>query len=132
MKELSQRGITITKIFLNLFIMVFWVVFIKNIYAIDKCSTLKANFKNQTDKILKNINSLKTCIKPASKYRLKSCITRRQEGSKGFNCLPELTKTLNSNKKNDCEVRLNDIKRSLQQLVGLDGDHDCGFKLEKN
>tara|TARA_Y100001960_G_C14670929_1_gene825938 strand:+ start:188 stop:526 length:339 start_codon:yes stop_codon:yes gene_type:complete len=112
--------------------MVFWVVFIKNIYAIDKCTTLKVNFKNQTDKILKNINSLKTCIKPASKYRLKSCIKRRKQGSKGFNCLPELTKAFNSNKKNDCKARLNDIKRSLQQLVGLDGDHDCGFKLGKN
>ena len=132
MKELSQRGITITKIFLNLFIMVFWVVFIKNIYAIDKCSTLKANFKNQTDKILKNINSLKTCIKPASKYRIKSCVKRKREGSKGVNCLPELTKALNSNKKNGCEARLNDIKRSLQQLVSLYEDHDCSFKLEKN
>ncbi len=132
MKELSQRGITIIKIFFNLFIMVFWVVFIENIYAIDKCSTLKINFKNQTDKILKNINSIKTCIKPASKYRLKSCIKRKQEGSKGFNCLPELTKALNSNKKNDCEAKLNHIKRSLQQLMGLDKDHDCGFKLEKN
>jgi len=132
LKELSQRGITITKIFLNLFIMGFWVVFIENIYAIDKCSTLNGNFKNQTGKILKNINSLKTCIKPASKYRLKSCIKRKQEGSKGINCLTELTKALNSNKKNGCEARLNDIKRSLQQLVSLYEDHDCSFKLEKN
>ena len=112
--------------------MVFWVVFIENIYAIDKCSTLKVNFKHQTDKILKNINSSKSCIKPTSRYRLKSCIKRKQEGSKGFNCLPELTKTLSSNKKNDCEARLNDIKRSLQQLVGLYKNHDCGLKLEKN
>ena len=132
MKELSQRGITITKIFLNLFIMVLGVVFIENIYAIDKCSTLKTNFKNHTDKILKNINSLKTCIKPVPKYRLKSCIKRKQEGSKGFNCLPELNKALSSNKKNDCEARLNEIKRSLQQLVSLDEDHGCGFTLEKN
>ena len=112
--------------------MVFCVVFIENIYAIDKCSTLKGNFKNQTDKILKNINSLKTCIKPASKYRIKSCVKRKREGSKGVNCLAELTKALNSNKKNGCEARLNDIKRSLQQLGGLYEDHDCGFKLEKN
>ena len=131
-QELSQMRLTNTKINLNLFIIIFMVLFIENIYAIDKCSTLKVNFKNQTDKILKNINSLKTRIKPASKYRLKSCIKRKQEGSKGFNCLPELAKALNLNKKNDCEARLNDIKRSLQKLVGLNEDHGCGFTLEKN
>jgi len=112
--------------------MVFGVLFIGNGYATDTCSILKVNFKNQTHKILKNINSLKTCIKPASNYRLKSCIKRKQERSKGFNCLPELTTALNSNKKNDCGVRLNEIKRSLQKLVTLDEDHDCGFKLGKN
>ena len=117
---MAQRGITITKIFINLFIIIFWVVFIGNIYATDKCSTLKVYFKNQTDQILKNIDSLKTCIKPASKYRLKSCIKRKQEGSKGFNCLPELSRSLNSNKKAGCEVRFHEIKRSLHNLALLD------------
>jgi hypothetical protein len=34
--------------------------------------------------------------------------------------LPELSKSINSNKKMDCEVRFNDIKRSLQNLALLD------------
>ena len=95
----------------------------KNVYAIDKCTTVEKNFNNQIDKIFRNIKSLETCIKPASKYRLKFCVKRKQEGSKGFNCLPELSKSLNSNKKNDCEVRFHDIKRSLQNLALLDEDN---------
>jgi hypothetical protein len=87
---------------------------------------VEKNFNNQIDIILKNIKSLENCIKPASKYRLKSCIKREQEGSKGFNYFPELSKLINSNKKTDCKVRFNDIKRSLQNLASLDeGNASC-------
>jgi hypothetical protein len=106
------------------------VLNVKNVYAIDTCTTVEKNFNKQIDKIFKNIKSLETCIKPASKYRLKSCIKRKEEGSKGFNCLPELSKALNSNKKKDCEVRLHDIKRSFQNLASLDGDNTSCQKLE--
>ena len=112
--------------------MLLGIVVIENVYAEDKCTTLKVNFNNQIDNIVKNINSLKTCIKPALKYRLKSCVKRKQEGSKGFNCLPELAEALNSNKKNGCEIRFNKIKLSLQHLVSLDEGHDFCLKLEKN
>jgi len=105
------------------FLFLIGVLNVKNVYAIDKCTTVEKNFNNQIDKIFRNIKSLETCIKPASKYRLKSCVKRKQEGSKGFNCLPELSKSLNSNKKNDCEVRFHDIKRSLQNLALLDEDN---------
>ncbi|MEC7786124.1 MAG: hypothetical protein VX579_04160 [Nitrospinota bacterium] len=122
---------TITKTFLNLFIMLLGVVVIENGYATDKCKTFKVNFNNQINKIFKNINLLKTCIKPASKYRLQTCVKRKQEGSKGFNCMPELTAALNSNKKNDCEVRFNNIRLSLKQLSNLDQDNDFCLKLGK-
>ena len=105
------------------FLFLIGVLNVKNVYAIDKCTTVEKKFNNQIDKIFRNIKSLETCIKPASKYRLKSCVKRKQEGSKGFNCLPELSKSLNSNKKNDCEVRFHDIKRSLQNLALLDEDN---------
>ena len=105
------------------FLFLIGVLNVKNVDAIDKCTTVEKNFNNQIDKIFRNIKSLETCIKPASKYRLKSCVKRKQEGSKGFNCLPELSKSLNSNKKNDCEVRFHDIKRSLQTLALLDEDN---------
>ena len=105
------------------FLFLIGVLNVKNVYAIDKCTTVEKNFNNQIDKIFRNIKSLETCIKPASKYRLKSCVKRKQEGSKGFNCLPELSKSLNSNKKNDCDVRFHDIKRSLQNLALLDEDN---------
>ncbi len=101
-----------------------------NVYAKDKCTTVQKNFDSQVDKIFKNIKPLETCIKPVSKYRLKSCIKRKQEGSKGFNCLPELSKAFNSNKKNGCEVRLHDIKRSLQRLSLLEEDIAICQKLE--
>ena len=104
-------------------ILLLGVLFFNNAFAIDNCSTAEINFNNQIYKIFKNIKSLDNCIKPASKYRLKSCIKRKQEGSKGFNCLPELSKSINSNKKMDCEVRFNDIKRSLQNLALLDEDN---------
>ena len=81
------------------FLFLIGVLNVKNVYAIDKCTTVEKNFNNQIDKIFRNIKSLETCIKPASKYRLKSCVKKKQEGSKGFNCLPELSKSLNSNKK---------------------------------
>ena len=102
------------------FLLFFGILNIKSVFAIDKCTTVEKNFNNHIDIIFKNIKSLENCIKPASKYRLKSCIKRKQEGSKGFNCLPELSKSINSNKKMDCEVRFNDIKRSLQNLALLD------------
>ena len=93
---------------------------IQSVFAADKCITVEKKLNNQVDIILKNIKSLGTCIKPASKYRLKSCIKRKQEGSKGFNCLPELSRSLNSNKKAGCEVRFHEIKRSLHNLAILD------------
>ena len=105
------------------FLFLIGVLNVKNVYAIDKCTTVEKNFNNHIDIIFENIKSLNNCIKPASKYRLKSCIKRKQEGSKGFNCLPELSKSINSNKKMDCEVRFNDIKRSLQNLALLDEDN---------
>ena len=77
------------------------------------------------------INSLKTCIKPASKYRLKTCIKRKQEGSKGFNCLSEVTQALNFNKTIDCKVKLKNINRLLVHLVALEENHDFCLKLEK-
>ena len=106
------------------------VLAVNNLYAIDKCSTVNVNFNNQIKNIFKNIKSLKTCIKPASKYRLKTCIKRKEEGSKGFNCLPELSKALNSNKKNDCEVRFQKIKSSIQYLFILDEFKDLCLKLD--
>ena len=109
--------------------MVFGIIFIENVYATDKCLKLKGNFNKQTDKILKNINSLKTCIKPASKYRLKSCIKRKQEGSKGFNCLPELAKAFNLNEKSGCEIKFNEINRLLQHLVILDEKNNFCLEL---
>ena len=72
----------------------------KNAFANDNCSPAEINFNNQIYKIFQNIKSLENCIKPASKYRLKSCVKRKQEGSKGINCFPELSKALNSNNKN--------------------------------
>jgi hypothetical protein len=104
----------------------FGILYIKSVFAIDKCRTMEKNFIKQIDIISKNIKSLDKCIKPASKYRLKFCIKRKQEGSKGFNCLPELSKSINSNKKMDCEVQFNELKRSLQNLALLDeGDTIC-------
>ena len=96
------------------------ILIFENGFSINNCSTAEINFNNQFYKIYKNINSLEKCIKPASKYRLKSCIKRKQEGSKGFNCLSELSRSLNSNKKAGCEVRFHEIKRSLHNLALLD------------
>ena len=93
---------------------------IQSAFAADKCLTIKKKLNNHIDIIFKNIKSLGTCIKPASKYRLKSCIKRKQEGSKGFNCLSELSRSLNSNKKAGCEVRFHEIKRSLHNRALLD------------
>ena len=121
----------IIKNILNLFILVLGVLIFNNGFAIDNCSTAEINFNNQIYKIFKNINSLEKCIKPASKYRLKSCIKRKQEGSKGVNCFPELSKALNSNKKKDCEVLFLNIKRSLQELVSLDENNPICHKFEK-
>ena len=120
-----------TLLFSLTFMLFFGILNIKTVFAIDKCTTVEKNFNNHIDIIFKNIKSLENCIKPASKYRLKSCIKRKQEGSKGFNCLPELSKSINSNKKIDCEVRFNDIKRSLQKLASLDKINPTCHKLEK-
>ena len=105
---------------MNLFILTLNVLIFKNAFAIDNCSTVEKNFNKQIYQIFKNIKSSENCIKPASKYRLKSCIKRKQEGSKGFNCLSELSRSLNSNKKAGCEVRFHEIKRSLHNLALLD------------
>ena len=105
---------------------------IQSAFAAGKCITIKKKLNNQIDIIFKNIKSLGNCIKPASKYRLKSCIKRKQEGSKGVNCFPELSKALNSNKKKDCEVPFHNIKRSLQKLASLDENNPTCQKLEKN
>ena len=107
------------------------VFIFQNAFAIDNCSTAETNFNNQFVTIFKNINSLKTCIKPASKYRLKSCIKRKQEGSKGVNCFPELSKAFNSNKKKDCKVRLHKMERSLKNLASLEENNPTCHKLEK-
>ena len=123
--------ITNTKKIYILFIMLLSVVAIKNVYATNKCSALIVKLNKQTDIILNNINSLKTCIKPASKYRLKTCIKRKQEGSKGFNCLSEVTQTLYFNKNIDCKVKLNNINRLLVHLVALEENHDFCLQLEK-
>ena len=105
---------TPVKLLLSLtFLLFLGILNIKSIFAIDKCTTVEKNFNNHIDIIFKNIKSLENCIKPASKYRLKSCIKRKQEGSKGFNCLPELSKSINSNKKMDCKVRLHEIERLM-------------------
>jgi len=124
------KGGKIFKKNLNLIIILFGVLIFKNAYAVNNCSIFVKNFNNQIDKIFKSIESLENCIKPASKYRLNSCIKRKQEGSKGFNCLPELSKALNYNKKKVCDVRFNEIKRSLQNLASLDEDYTNCDKLE--
>ena len=124
-------GNKINKIILNLFILVLIVLFFNNAFAIDNCSTAEINFNNQIYKIFKNIQSLDKCIKPATKYRLKSCVKRKQEGSKGVNCFPELSKAFNSNKKKGCEVLFHNIKRSLQKLASLDKNNPICQKLEK-
>jgi hypothetical protein len=118
---------TPVKLLLSLtFLLFLGILNIKSVFAIDKCTTVEKNFNNHIDIIFKNIKSLENCIKPASKYRLKSCIKRKQEGSKGFNCLPELSKSINSNKKMDCKVRLHEIELSLQHLALLDeGNTNC-------
>ena len=121
----------IIKNILNLFILVLGVLIFNNGFAIDNCSTAEISFNNQIYKIFKNIKSLDNCIKPASKYRLKSCIKRKREGSKGVNCFPELSKALNSNKKKECEGRFHNIKRSLQKLASLDANHPTCHILEK-
>ena len=122
---------TINKKIYILFIILLPVVVIKNVYATDKCSALIVKLNKQTEIILNNINSIKTCIKPASKYRLKTCIKRKQEGSKGFNCLSEVTQAFNFNKTIDCEVKLKNINRLLVHLVALEENHDFCLKLEK-
>ena len=105
------------------FLFLVGILKVKNIYAIDKCTTIEKNFNNQIDEIFRNIQLLETCIKPASKYRLKSCVKRKQEGSKGFNCFPELSKSLSSNNRKECDVGFRDIKRLLQNLASLDEDN---------
>ena len=125
------KGDKINKIILNLFILVLNVFIFQNAFAVDNCSIAEINFNNQIYKIFKNIKSFDNCIKPASKYRLKTCIKRKQEGSKGVNCFPELSQALNSNKGKDCEVRFHKIKRSLQKLASLDENHSTCHKLEK-
>ena len=105
------------------YLLFFGILNIKSVFAIDKCTTVEKNFNNHIDIIFKNIKSLENCIKPASKYRLKSCVKRKQEGSKGFNCFPELSKSLSSNKRKECDVGFRDIKRSLQNLASLDEDN---------
>ena len=122
---------TINKKIYILFIILLPVVVIKNVYATDKCSAVIVKLNKQTEIILNNINSIKTCIKPASKYRLKTCIKRKQEGSKGFNCLSEVTQALNFNKTIDCKVKLKNINRLLVHLVALEENHDFCLKLEK-
>ena len=105
------------------------ILIFKNAFAIDNCSTAEINFNNQIYKIFKNIQSLDNCIKPASKYRLKSCIKRKQEGSKGFNCLSELAKAFNLNEKSGCEIKFNEINRLLQHLVILDEKNNFCLEL---
>ena len=104
---------------------------IEDVYGLDKCANIEKKFDNHINMIFKNIRSLENCIKPASRYRLKSCVKRKQEGSTGFNCLPELSRALNSNKKKDCEVRFHDMKRSLQKLTLLEENNPICQKLEK-
>ena len=53
---MAQREIKITKIFLILFIILFGIVVIQNVYAKNKCANLKVNFNNQFVTIFKNIN----------------------------------------------------------------------------
>ena len=104
---------------------------IQSAFAADKCITIKKKLNNHIDIIFKNIKSLGTCIKPASKYRLKSCVKRKQEGSKGVNCFPELSKAFNSNKKKDCKVRLHKMQRSLKNLASLEENNPICQKIEK-
>mgnify|MGYP001279969564 CR=1 FL=1 len=121
----------IYKNILNLFVLVLGVLIFKNAFAIDNCSSAEINFNNQIYIIFKNIKSLDNCIKPASKYRLKSCIKRKQEGSKGVNCFPELSKAFNSNKKKDCKVRFHNMERLLKNLVSLEENNPICQKIEE-
>ena len=126
-----MKGNKINKNILNLFVLVLGILIFKNAFAIDNCSTAEINFNNQIFKIFKNIQSLDNCIKPASKYRLKSCVKRKKEGSKGVNCFPELSKAFNSNKKKDCKIRLHKMERSLKNLASLEENNPICQKIEK-
>tara|TARA_Y100001960_G_scaffold128179_1_gene136486 strand:+ start:104 stop:442 length:339 start_codon:yes stop_codon:yes gene_type:complete len=104
---------------------------VKDAYGIDKCARIQKTLNYQILQIFKKIKSLEDCIKPASRYRLKSCIKRKQEGSKGFNCFPELSKAFNSNKKKDCKIRLHKMERSLKNLASLEENNPICQKIEK-
>jgi len=92
---------------------------IGNAYGKNNCSKLELALKNKGTEVLEKIESLKKCAKPAAKYRLKACIQRKQEGSKGFNCSSELIEIIESKKRKNCSMKFDKISFLFKQLEGL-------------
>ena len=79
----------------------------------------RIKLKNKGHQVLKKIDLLKKCAKPSVKYRLKACIQRKQEGSKGFDCPPELIETNKSKERENCSINFDKIKILLRQFEDL-------------
>jgi hypothetical protein len=115
---------------LNKFLSIF--LFISTSYLLNlgiafgqehQCSNIK-NFLNQrASKLLKLIDSVENCSKPAESYRnkvfsnlsyrtsrLKTCIKMVQKGKFGFDCSRELRKTLRSQGVKNCANEFENIK----------------------
>jgi len=88
-----------------------------NIYGDNNCSRLILESKKKSDQVLKKIELLRKCAKPAVKYRLKACIQRKQEGSKGFECSDELIKKIKQ--KENCGMKFVKIEALFKQLKFL-------------
>ena len=88
-----------------------------------QCSNIKNFLDQRASKLLKLIDSVENCSKPAESYRnkvfsnlsyrtsrLKTCIKMVQNGKFGFDCSREFRKTLRSQGVKNCINELENIK----------------------
>jgi hypothetical protein len=96
----------------------------------QQCSNIKHFLDQKTSKLLKLIDSVENCSKPAKSYRnkvfsnlryrisrLKTCIKMVKKGKFGFDCSREFRKTLRSQDVEKCGNELNNMKVVFKYFI---------------
>ena len=100
-----------------------------NAYGADNCVKLKLEFKKLSDQTIEKIESLKKCAKPAAKYRLKACVQRKEEGSKGLNCSRKLIEMIKNNERGNCVKKFDTIDTLFKKFQGSITNYESCLKI---
>jgi len=94
----------------------------------SNCGHLKAKFNEHANKLIKKIERVEFCARPAENYRgkvfsnlkyranrLKTCVKMVTQGKLGFNCSREFRKTLKADGGENCSKKFEVMKKSYQK-----------------